>query len=395
MKRILVVNPTAGNPDIGPNTRWYYLGEAMSDHGYETYIIGSSFFHKYVSEQESNKFLKYNRVNYFYIKTPGYKKRIAQVLNQIIFGFKLIFKMHGLIKTIKPDTIVFTSPHPFAFFACLMHSKINNIKLIYEVRDLWPLVLIDLTGYSKYNPYFIVLKIIETIMINSCDKVISVKEGDLEYFMEEYGDKIAKKFTYIPNGFYSENISETTKYNSIDRNSSEIRFCYIGSMTGYYDLGFFLNFLDFCNQKSKNIIFDVIGDGEMLSSYKELATQLGIENIINFHGRMKRSDAMKVASKADWGVLSLKKSKANEYGISCNKLFEYMSLGLPVLGNYYSRYDPIKNYKNGFNLHNRSFEESLSLIESANKRELSKNSIESFNNHHEFKKISENLKKVL
>ena len=89
---------------------------------------------------------------YIWIKTKKYKRGIQQVLNQIIFTIKLFrsFKKLGLKNS---DIFIVSSPVPFSIIPVIFYAKRWNIRVIFEIRDLWPLVLQQLGNFSKWQKH--------------------------------------------------------------------------------------------------------------------------------------------------------------------------------------------------------------------------------------------------
>ena len=63
---------------------------------------------------------------------------------------------------------------------------------------------------------------------------------------------------------------------------------------------------------------------------------------VEFFGRLSKSDADSIIKHSDACYLPLKNIPSNKYGISCNKIYDYMSFSKPIIGHYNaSPYDPI------------------------------------------------------
>ena len=188
-KRIVIVNSTAGSPYHGPNFRSYYIGKNLLALGYDVTIIANSFFHKFYNFPSLKGTFTNEEIdglNYIWVKTKKYQSRgIFQVFNQIQFTQKLFTNFHKLgLK----DTNIFivSSPVPFSILPVTFYAKIWNIKLIFEIRDLWPLIIQELLNLSKWHPYIFILQKTEKFAYLNSDHIVSVKPGDFEYIRERY-----------------------------------------------------------------------------------------------------------------------------------------------------------------------------------------------------------------
>lgn len=79
------------------------------------------------------------------------------------------------------------------------------------------------------------------------------------------------------------------------------------------------------------VTLDLIGDGRSLSSFREAAASLGLDgNVVRFHGYVQYRKALAIVAGADAGLIPHFASEGWESTIP-NKLFDYMSLGVPVI----------------------------------------------------------------
>ena len=112
-----------------------------------------------------------------------------------IFKLKIFFP-NFISKFTKPDIILASSPQLPAAFICLLFSKIIKRPFIFEVRDLWPQVLIDQSNCNKNSFLIKVLDRIQRILYKKSDHVVVLSNGCIEYVKR----KGAKNVTFLPNG---------------------------------------------------------------------------------------------------------------------------------------------------------------------------------------------------
>ena len=135
-------------------------------------------------------------LKYIWVKTKKYQTRgILQVFNQIQFTLKLYKNFHKMgLKN--AAVFIVSSPVPFSIIPVIFYAKIWNKKVIFEIRDLWPLIIQESLNLSKWHPYIFILQKIEKFAYLYSDHIVSVKPGDFEYIRDRYN--ITKdKFTYI------------------------------------------------------------------------------------------------------------------------------------------------------------------------------------------------------
>jgi glycosyltransferase involved in cell wall biosynthesis len=85
-----------------------------------------------------------------------------------------------------------------------------------------------------------------------------------------------------------------------------------------------------CAAGTRRVEFHLIGDGEFKASLMTYARSIGTDNVV-FHDPVAKKDIGAILSSADCFVASVRKSRLNEFGISPNKLNDYLAAGRPVV----------------------------------------------------------------
>ncbi len=353
-KNILIITHAGGSSKYGPNMRWYNFGLALSKYNINTNIIASSYFHKYINQPKVKKLVtveNINEIEYMWVRTRNYKKGgYSQVLNQLEFIFKSFLLTKKVFEK-KPKLIIASSPHPLVIFPAFIFSRIVSAKLVYESRDLWPQVLFELGVLKKRNPYYWLLKFSEYFGILVSDIIFSVKKGEYQYYKEKYNLK-KTKFRYIANSFFSEKFLEDKISINIQEYCKEISksnkfiLSYVGALSTYYNIKSILQLAVKAQEDDLNVFFLIVGDGELYDFLSKKINSLNLKNI-DLLGKLKRSDAQEILKISNAGYVSLQNLEIHKYGISCNKIYEYMNYSLPILGHYKANYDPITDARCG------------------------------------------------
>lgn len=395
--KIVVFSHAGGSPHHGPNMRWYYLGRVLSANGYDIRIVSASWFHKYFSPPEMSQSLGLHKrsvhdgILYYWIKTPKYNRKITQVINQIIYTLlSTLFAVFS--KELKSaDLVIASSPPPFSIFPAKVLAKLSDSPLIFETRDLWPLVIKDLSGKSKHHPYLAILGWCEKFAISNSTRVVSVKPGDYEYFYSKYGLS-RDRFSYVPNGFWPEaDLPKNVDLSHFDLPSDKIIVGYVGAMSCYYGLQDLLRSAEELAYRD-DICFCLVGTGEDHEQLKKTSHDYGLDNVF-FLGSVERNLIPDLLSRFDICYVGLKDVSANLNGISCNKIFEYMCAGKPVLASYRTKYDPVMFGECGVTVPPSSPAQiSKTILELADdpksRDQLGQNGYHYFREHHDFKKVA-------
>ena len=76
-------------------------------------------------------------------------------------------------------------PQIISSFCALMLAKVFKKPFIFEVRDLWPQVLVDLGGLDNNNILIRILSLIEILLYKNSDCVVVLAEGLKNYVKKE------------------------------------------------------------------------------------------------------------------------------------------------------------------------------------------------------------------
>lgn len=341
---IWIINQYAGSPQHGMEFRHYYLAKEFLLKGFRTVIISGSYSHLYKSfpKVEGNYTQDFvDEVEYWWIKTTQYSKSlsIGRVVNMLVFAFKLWFFPKTRLP--KPTHIIVSSPSPFPVSIASNWAKKFKSKLIYEVRDLWPLTLIELGGMSKLNPLVLIFGYFERIGLKRADMLVSVLPKANEYFIGK-GMKPAK-FVFIPNGI-SQGVSETTtmKYPTDDK---RFRIVYLGSI----GVSNALEYLVEATKLLDPIYFSVyiIGSG---SEEEKLRKQASLADNIYFLSPVSKESVQSTLAKFDACYLGWRRSSFYRFGISANKIYEYMLSGKPIIHSVRAGNDPVSDANCGISI---------------------------------------------
>lgn len=349
VRKILVVTHAGGSPAHGPNTRWYYLGQALKARGVDVEIVSSGFFHKYIQPPKLAAAFKTEDVDgltYHWIRTRPYRTRsVTQVLNQIEFTARCRARAAALAAR-RPDVVLASSPHPLVNFPAATVARWSGARFWIEVRDLWPQVLQEIGGYSARHPYMMLLARAERFGVRRAERIVSVKPGDFEYFQERYG--IApERFAYIPNGFLPGD-SGGALPEAVRELRGRYRFLvgYTGALSAYYGLEDLLALAERLADM-EGLGFVLVGKGDFADRLRGRAAAAGLKHV-HFIGAVPKSEVPPVIEAFDVCYVGLRDLPVHRYGISCNKIYEYMHAGKPIVGSYLAGHDPVAAADCGF-----------------------------------------------
>lgn len=341
---IWIFNHHALTPYMSGGTRHYDFAKELIKRGHSVTIIASSFHYSKYQEMKEYKYKEYliekiDGVDFIWIKTPAYfGNGISRVKNMISYTYKVL-KYTPKLNLTKPDIIVGSSVHLFAVWAAYKLSCRFNIPFIMEVRDLWPQTLIDM-GISKWHPFIIALGWLEKFLYKKADRIIS----NLPYAYDYIGKFVKKeKFIWISNGVDLSNI----KYIPKEKNEK-----FIISYTGAIGIANNLQILLDVAKKFKNnesIYFRIIGEGAQKEKLKVFVEENNLSNV-SIENFVPKNEITNILKNSDVLFLSIKDSPLYRFGISLNKLFDYMASGRVIIFAGNSKNNPIKDANAGYSI---------------------------------------------
>ena len=334
-KVIWIINEYAGSPYHGMVYRHYYLAKEWVKRGLSVYIITASYSHLFYNLPEVNgryEIQKIDGINYVWVKVPSYKNSYdkRRILKWLVFALKL-FRL-GKLNLKKPDVILVSpSPH-FPVIPALYFSRRCSARLIYEIRDIWPLTLVEMGGFSEKNLFILAMKILERFAYRRAHYVVSVLPGFSGY-LRSAGIKNRPVF-YIPNGF-SPVDSKCDDCETVEKikevAGSSFIVGYVGKLGESNALEYLVQAASFISDSDIKVI--IVGDGMKRRELKEYIKKKGLENVFLF-APVPKSCVKSVIKMFDVCYIGLKRKNVFKYGISSNKLFEYMYYEKPVIFAY-------------------------------------------------------------
>src|SRR5690554_1195619 len=111
-------------------------------------------------------------VEVYWLKTLKYKsaRSLGRMLSWLDFEWRLFFTPKKNMDI--PDVVVVSSLSLLTILNGLLLRRKYKCKLIFEVRDIWPMVLVASGGISPRNPLVIFLSFLERLGYVKADKVV-------------------------------------------------------------------------------------------------------------------------------------------------------------------------------------------------------------------------------
>lgn len=361
--KILFASKYVSVPPSWQLPRNYFLMRELSILGHDVNILTSTSNH--FTEPPNFRGLSYTEsidgIKINWIKTIRYFRTnsIRRMLSWIDFEVRLVF--WSLLHKDKYDVIICSSLSIFTILTGLFLRLRFGGKLVFEVRDIWPLTLIEEGGYSTKNPFIIAIGWIEKIGYKYSDLIVGTMPKLDEHVFETLGE--TKEVICIPMGWDKKHIQNVEKL-SIGykerylQKPNTFKVMHLGSVGITNALE---NFVALARKfKSvSDVEFIVVGQGDLSENFREHVNDM--PNIV-FAEKVPKEQVQSVLSEADLLVFCAYPSKVWRYGQSLNKLIDYMLAGKPILGLYDGYPSMINEARCGKFVKNANIEDAVNYI---------------------------------
>ena len=351
---IVLINHYAGSDQYGMEYRPYYLAKHWVKQGHNVYIIASSYSHLRVVQPECNKLFcrrVYNGINFIFIKGNAYKGNgVARVLNIFSFVFLLSFLWRYFLPK-NNDVVIASSTYPIDIFPARRIAKRDHACLVFEPHDLWPTVLTEIGGMSHSNPFVRIMQTAEDYACKYSDLIISMHPQNIEH-LETRGCE-RSKFHHIPNGI--ENIDWDSIPDLPEPHISRIReiktkghaiLLYAGSVSQANGLEALIDAAILLKKERHKVTIVITGDGPEKIYLTKMANDKDVDNM-TFLPKIEKKYIPALLSHADIAYVGFKPSPLYRFGISPNKLWDYMMAAKPIIMAIDSSNDPVSEAQCG------------------------------------------------
>ena len=321
---------------MGMEYRPYYLAQEWIRMGHDVTILVATHSHirQYNPQQtEDIKEESIDGIRYIWVKTPPYEGNgLGRIKNMFAFIQKTLYKASYFAKTYQPDAVIASSTYPSDNYVARKIAKLSKAKYIYEVHDLWPLSPIELGGMSKYHPFIATMQHGENFAYRKSDAIISMLPKTQEH-MQSHGLDL-KKWHYIPNGIVIKDWNNISKlkseyvniFNELKLKNKKI-ILYAGGHAISNSLNTIVESAKILSE-NKNIHFVFVGNGNEKDNLIESAKEL---KNISFLDPIPKQQIPALLSFADILLITWNKSPIYRFGISPNKIFDYMMAKKPII----------------------------------------------------------------
>ncbi len=267
-------------------------------------------------------------------------------IENFVSGYLKILK---ILNELKPDLVHF---HDAELMIVGKAIQRKGIPVFYDIHENVAAQILDKAHMSRYlrKPFHYIYRIVEKLVINSFHLILAEESYKSIYLSK--GKSITVVLNLPEEDSFAQFINEKRTENGI---------FYIGGISNERGLDVIIKALHILKKRKVNFFMHYVGaitENDLLKiNIKE------IKENIKFYGRMDLIEGYALSKKCKVGLAVLKPIK-NYVKSYPTKIFEYMSIKLPVITSNFELYkNVVEKYKSGYCIDPISSEELADKIE--------------------------------
>lgn len=261
--------------------------------------------------------------------TPHRGNGVARVLNWTSYAVGAVFAgMRGR----RPSLVYASSPHLLTGLAGYLLSRLRRARFVLEVRDLWPVVLVEMGQLRPSSLLYRLLRRLELFLYLHAEQVVVMARGCEEALVRDGVPR--DRIVFLPNGADPEDFVPGRPTSVVRGELGVTGFVavYAGAHGPANGLEAVLDAAAELILELPDVTFLLIGNGVCKPSLVQQAGDRGLHNVV-FAAPVAKESMADVLAACQVGLHVLADVPLFRYGVSPNKLFDYMAAGLPVLTN--------------------------------------------------------------
>lgn len=323
-----------GLPEHRVGSRPFLLLRELAKMGCHPIVFTASSNHLFTSRELSEKMQleEIDSVKICWIKLRKYvgARSVGRILSWLEFEWKLWLLPKRNFPP--PSVIVVSTLSLFTIFNGLMLRRRYRCRLVFEVRDIWPLTIIEEGGFSPRNPFVMALQWVERLAYRRSDAIIGTMPNLASHVREVAGATCP--IHCIPMGIDEEQLEEPTPlpedYAAAHIPTGKFIVCHAGTIGKTNALEVLFEAARLLRANS-DIHFLLVGDGDLKKKFEAETAELPN---VSFAPAVPKQLVQSVLRRCDVTFFSTYPSRVWEFGMSLNKVNDYMLAGRPIVGSY-------------------------------------------------------------
>ncbi|ENZ03167.1 hypothetical protein HMPREF1092_00353 [Clostridium thermobutyricum] len=280
-------------------------------------------------------------------------------LRRIIAFFHYIFNAIKIGLRCKEVDCIFATSTPLTIgLPAIVLKKFKKCKMLFEVRDVWPDVPIEL-GFIKNRILQNLLKRFEMKCYKEAFHIIALSDGMRKNILKKGIHE--RKITTITNMANLDLFNIDNRHMECDINLKDKFICiHPGTMGMVNGLEFILNVAELTNDE--DIVYLLIGEGKEKQRLIKLKEEKNLKNVL-IKDSLPKKEIVNLIKNSHLGIMCVSNYKILEDN-SANKFFDFLAAGLPICINYGGwQKEVLEKSKTGFSCNYNEPENMVKFIE--------------------------------
>lgn len=323
--RILIFYQYFTTPKGSWGTRIYEFSKEWIKQGHEVTVV-TSIYSK--SDLEAKNFLETQyfddiEVKIINIKIDNKQPKLKRVYTFLMYS--IISSWYAL--RLKADLVIASSGPITVGLPGLIAKYFTKKKLVYEIRDLWPEIPIEL-GIIKNSTIKYFARELEKNLYKNASLVVGLSEGMKDYVVSKFGHKNVISVTNAAN---LKLFSSKKKFPNIQKlKKDDFYVIYTGNIGEVNNSFWLVDTARILKKRHKDDIKIVlVGEGQQKEQILEIKDKESLHNLIYFD-LMKKEDLVAYIQYAKASLVPLRPNPILDTS-SPNKFFESLAAGVPVI----------------------------------------------------------------
>jgi glycosyltransferase involved in cell wall biosynthesis len=225
----------------------------------------------------------------------------------------------------KIDVIQGCNPPDLIFLIALFY-KIFGVKYVFDHHDISPELYI--AKYNKKGVFYKFMLLAERLTFATANYSIATNESYKEIAIRR-GKMESEKVQVVRSGPKLERL-KPAEGDQCYKKGREFLIGYVGVIGEQEGLDLLLDAAKYIIQKRRDVQFAIIGDGTELEKIKKMTIKMGLEEYVDFYGRVNDEKMVEILNTADVCVNPDRPTEMNNLS-TMNKIMEYMALKKPIV----------------------------------------------------------------
>ena len=328
------VNQATGTPDQPGGTRHFDMAAALVRRGSKVTLVASdlSLLRRTYSRRHTHWDLRPRReqvcgVDAVWLSAGRYERNDwRRLASMVLFGAGA-FVYLGWQRRRAGSVVIGSSPHLFGALGAWGAARVRRIPFILEVRDLWPESYTALTGRTSGGLLWLMRWIADLLYARAC-AIVVLAEGSIDAIASKGVPR--ERIHFVPNGV---DMARFEKQQARGTHGSCLTFAYTGAHGPANGLEVLVRACALLQSSGHDHIkVLLVGDGPAKDALIDQARRLKLRNL-EFRDPVPSEQMPMLLSSVDAGLMLLARAELFSYGVSPNKVFEYLAAGLPIVNN--------------------------------------------------------------